>query len=93
MFGKLSQGWVTFDAGRDMACARYEREGAERRKEPWNKKTRLCRRFTDFGTCSYGDACTFAHGPEELRVFADWDPDQWSAQEKVLIVKTVRPFR
>lgn len=64
-----------------MSTARYEREG--RRQEPWNKKTRLCRRFQESGKCPFGHDCNFAHGPEELRVFSEWDPEQWSAEDKV----------
>ncbi|KAG2501803.1 hypothetical protein HYH03_000303 [Edaphochlamys debaryana] len=33
------------------------------------RKTRLCEKFMALGHCPYGDKCTFAHGPEELRQF------------------------
>jgi len=63
-----------------MACARYERERNDKTRQekgPWNAKTRLCRRFCDDGHCPWGESCTFAHGPDELRVWGDWDPEQW----------------
>jgi hypothetical protein len=44
-------------------------------KGPWNRKTKLCKSFKQWGACQYGQACKFAHGPEELRVFDGWDPD------------------
>ncbi len=44
-------------------------------KGPWNRKTKLCKSFKEWGACQYGQACRFAHGPEELRVFDGWDPD------------------
>ncbi len=31
------------------------------------RKTRLCQEFMNTGQCRYGDNCTFAHGPHELR--------------------------
>lgn len=30
-------------------------------------KTELCRKFMLTGTCQFGDRCSFAHSPEELR--------------------------
>lgn len=30
-------------------------------------KTELCKNFSKFGYCRYGDMCQFAHGPEQLR--------------------------
>ena len=73
------------DGGR-MACARYERnrdERSEAAKQPWNKKTRLCKRWKHTGTCPYGDDCNFAHGAQELRVWEEWDDDQWKDHDKV----------
>eukprot|EP00197_Chlamydomonas_leiostraca_P002398 CAMPEP_0202858516 /NCGR_PEP_ID=MMETSP1391-20130828/1014_1 /ASSEMBLY_ACC=CAM_ASM_000867 /TAXON_ID=1034604 /ORGANISM="Chlamydomonas leiostraca, Strain SAG 11-49" /LENGTH=627 /DNA_ID=CAMNT_0049537441 /DNA_START=96 /DNA_END=1979 /DNA_ORIENTATION=+ len=31
------------------------------------RKTRLCEKFMQTGSCGYGDKCTFAHGTHELR--------------------------
>ncbi|KAJ4773673.1 KH domain-containing protein / zinc finger (CCCH type) family protein [Rhynchospora pubera] len=39
-------------------------------------KTRLCANFSSKGYCGYGDACTFAHGAEELR-------NMWDARFRV----------
>lgn len=33
---------------------------------PQNRKTKLCENFAK-GTCTFGDRCNFAHGPNELR--------------------------
>ena len=65
---------------RTMATARYEREqeGRRRAQGPWNLKTRLCKQWKATGRCRYGDDCHFAHGAAELRVFEEWDDEQWS---------------
>lgn len=34
-------------------------------------KVKICRHFAIKGKCDYGDACCFAHGPEELRMEGD----------------------
>ena len=68
---------------RKMATARYEREreGRRRAQGPWNLKTRLCKQWKVTGKCRYGDDCRFAHGAAELRVFEEWDEDEWSDAE------------
>jgi len=34
---------------------------------PWNRKTRLCTKWCNTGSCPYGDRCNFAHGQHELK--------------------------
>ena len=41
--------------------------GAGRGFDPTKYKTKLCRSFSDNGTCRFGLSCVFAHGVEELR--------------------------
>jgi len=41
----------------------------------------VSRRWRDQAYCPWGDACLFAHGPEQLRVFEDWDDEQWQQPE------------
>ena len=79
-----------------MSTARYERERVAQissAKAPWNQKTRLCRQWRDTGSCRYGDACTFAHGSEELKVFGagreDWDHEQWQLHDQNKKVKSI----
>jgi hypothetical protein len=31
------------------------------------KKTELCRNFEMYGTCRYGDTCSYAHGAHQLQ--------------------------
>ena len=79
-----------------MSTARYERERVAQissAKAPWNQKTRLCRQWRDTGSCRYGDACTFAHGSDELKVFGagreDWDDEQWQLHDQNKKVKRI----
>ena len=37
---------------------------------PWNRKTRLCTKWCNTGSCPYGDRCNFAHGSHELKRLA-----------------------
>eukprot|EP00877_Chromochloris_zofingiensis_P005297 jgi/Chrzof1/14769/Cz09g15150.t1 len=37
------------------------------------RKTRLCAKFMQTGTCGYGDACSFAHSEAELRPPVDFN--------------------
>ena len=34
-------------------------------------KTSLCRHYDEYGKCSLGDACSFAHGEHEKRTIND----------------------
>ena len=43
-----------------------EHRGAQSR-DPDAWRTRLCGEFEQYGNCSRGDACTYAHGENELR--------------------------
>ena len=43
-----------------------EHRGAQSR-DPDAWRTRLCGEFEQYGSCSRGDACTYAHGENELR--------------------------
>ncbi|RZR83579.1 hypothetical protein BHM03_00010199 [Ensete ventricosum] len=49
-------------------------------------KTRLCQKFRATGSCPYGDSCSFAHGPEDLRQ----PPPNW--QEITRTQKICRKF-
>ena len=44
---------------------REHRGGHSRDPDAW--RTRLCGEFEQYGSCSRGDACTYAHGENELR--------------------------
>ena len=46
-------------------------------------KTKLCRHFTITNTCALGDACSFAHGPAELRKFDDPIPKNFPGLDYV----------
>ena len=46
-------------------------------------KTKLCRHWQLTNTCALGDACSFAHGNEELRKFDDPVPKSFPGLEYV----------
>mmetsp|Transcript_13876 Transcript_13876/g.37745 ORF Transcript_13876/g.37745 Transcript_13876/m.37745 type:complete len:441 (-) Transcript_13876:141-1463(-) len=48
-------------------------------KGPGGFKTVLCRYFMELGTCSRGEACTFAHGPQEVPGYKT-KPCKWHVQ-------------
>lgn len=50
-------------------------------------KTRLCLKFQQFGQCSYGNSCSFAHGIEELA----WK-DPWARTAMMHMSGSVLPF-
>jgi hypothetical protein len=55
--------------------------GACRRNGPLsNRKTRLCMKFKQMGTCPYGDKCNFAHGNHELKPHSGGGDYQFQAQ-------------
>ncbi len=62
------------------------RAGADRASgAPWNRKTRLCTKFVNTGSCPYGDRCNFAHGQHELKRphpngHAQWEADPMAQQ-------------
>ena len=41
--------------------------GGGSRYPPDNIKTQMCKNWTETGSCSYGDKCSFAHSEEQIR--------------------------
>ena len=71
---------VTFDAasepstdGEDDAHGHnYTRKsGCKKNGQKDKVKSSLCRNYSEFGSCPYGNKCQFAHGLEELRCKVD----------------------
>jgi len=56
--GEAADGLVTSPAGRSS-------DGGATKEDLY--KTELCRKWSETGTCRYGERCQFAHGEEELR--------------------------
>jgi hypothetical protein len=63
---------------REMARVEAYEHASNAEDRAYGYKTKFCREWQEMGWCSYGSACTFAHGADELRGVETGARQPWS---------------